>query len=66
MVKVLAEKEEDEIGVDFVFVGLMALYGEDESASRLIFGVLPLGLNALFEVLKRVDSTWALVDEVAA
>lgn len=65
-IEVLSHQIEDEIGVDFILVGLVLAHGEDESSSILIAGILPLGLDALLEVLDGVDPAPSILDEVAA
>jgi hypothetical protein len=66
VVEVLAEEVEDEVGVDVVFVLLVLVDGEDEAAAVLVLGVLPLGLDALLEILDGVDPAVLVADEEAA
>lgn len=65
-IEVLSQQIKDKIGVDFILVGLLLAHGEDEASSILIAGILPLGLDALLEVLDRVDPAPFVLDEVAA
>ena len=48
--KVLSQKIENEVIVQFVLIFLTFGDGEDESSSVLVVRVLPLGLDALLEV----------------
>jgi hypothetical protein len=62
---VLAEEEEDEVGVELLAVLLGLVDREDEAAALGILGVLPLGLDAALEVLDGVDAAPLVLDEVA-
>ena len=62
VLELLSDQEEDQIGVEFVFVLLSAADGEDEAASLFVMGVLPLGFDILLEVLDGVDPTPLILD----
>ena len=66
MVEIFADEIEDEIGVDVILVFLVLVDGEDEATAFLILGVLPLGLDAFLEKLKRVDAPPFLFHQITA
>lgn len=63
--EVLAQQEEDQLLVELVLVLLRLGDGEDEPPASRVAGVLPLGLDALLEVLDGVDLPPLLLYEVA-
>ena len=60
--ELFSEQEEDQVGVKFVFVLLVATDGEDEAASLFVVRILPLGFDILLEVLDGVDPTPLILD----
>ena len=65
-IEILPQEVKDQIGVDLVLIRLLLTHGEDEAAALLIPRILPLGLDALLEVLDRVDPAPFVLHQVSA
>ena len=63
-IEILSQEVEDQVCVDLVLVGLLLADREDEPAALLVARVFPLGLDALLEVLNRVDPAPFVLDQV--
>jgi hypothetical protein len=66
IIEIFTHKVEDQIGIDFILIFLVLVDWENKSASLLVPGVFPLGLNAFLEILEGVHSSPFVLHQISA
>lgn len=64
VLEIFTKEKEDKVSVELILILLVSVDGKDKAASFFVFGILPFRLNAVLEILNRVDPPPFIIDFV--
>jgi hypothetical protein len=66
IIEIFTHQVEDQISIDLVLILLVLIDWENKSASLLVPGIFPLGLDAFLEILEGVHSSPFILHQISA